>query len=101
MCVNLGSTLKDLQTLVLDLRDYSYRQIQNTSITQELLDKQLALDAERMECLNLKSLTIYGLCSGPEYWGKQEHKERLENLFAPALASGKPRLVDEQDWVDW
>jgi len=86
---------------VLDLRDYSYRQIQRTAITQELYDEQLELDAKRMECLKLKSLTIYGLCSGPEYWGKEEHKERMEELFAPALARGKPDLVDEKDWVEW
>jgi len=86
---------------VLDLRDYSYRQILHTTIPQELYDEQLELDAKRMECLNLKTLTIYGLCSGPEYWGKEEHKERMEELFAPALARGKPDLVDEKDWVEW
>lgn len=59
------------------------------------------MGVKRMKCLNLKTLTIYGLCSGPEYWGKKEHKERMEKLFAPALASGKPELVDEEDWKEW
>jgi hypothetical protein len=95
-------TLPGLQTLVPDLKGYSYCQLQTPALPQELFDEQLGAGAKRMECLNLKSLIIYGLCSGPDYWGKKQHKRKMEKLFLPALAqSGKLELCDEERFVEW
>lgn len=95
-------TLPNLQTLVLDLKGYSYRQLQNPEIPQKLYNEQLEAEAKRMECLELKSLIIYGLCSGPEYWGKKLHRRRIERLFQPALGTwGKLELRDEEHFVNW
>jgi hypothetical protein len=95
-------TLPDLQTLVLDLMGYSYLQLQSRPFPQELYDEQLEAGAKRMECLKLKSLIIYGLCSGPEYWGSKQHKRKMEELFQPALAqNGKLELRDEELFVAW
>jgi hypothetical protein len=96
------NTLPNLETLVLDLRGYSYRQLQDLELPQELYDEQLERGAKRMECLELKSLIIYGLCSGPEYWDKIQHRRAMEALFQPALGKwGKLELRDEEYLVDW
>ena len=96
------NTLPNLETLVLDLRGYSYRQLQDPELPQELYDEQLERGAKRMECLELKSLIIYGLCSGPEYWDKIQHRRAMETLFQPALGKwGKLEFRDEEYLVDW
>jgi len=94
--------LPNLQTLVLDLRGYSKRQLQLEELPQELYDEQLESGAKRMQCLELKSLIIYGLCSGPEYWGKGQHRRRMEKLFGSALGKwGTLELRDEERFVNW
>ncbi|PMD48558.1 hypothetical protein L207DRAFT_505586 [Hyaloscypha variabilis F] len=95
-------TLPNLQTLVLDLRGYSYRQLQVPELPQELYDEQLESGAKQMEYLKLKSLIIYGLCSGPKYWDKGQHRRRMEKLFAPALGKwGTLELRDQEHFVNW
>ena len=95
-------TLQNLETLVLDLRGYSYRQLQDPELPQELYDEQLERGIKRMECLELKSLIIYGLCSGPEYWAKKQHRRRMEALFQHTLGKwGKLELQDDEHLVDW
>ena len=94
--------MPNLQTLVLDLRGYSYRQIQEEDILQELYDEQLESGAKRMECLELKSLIIYGLCSGQLYWGKGQHRRRMEELFESTLGKwGTLELRDEERFITW
>lgn len=94
--------MPNLQTLVLDLRGYSKRQLQLEELPQELYDEQLESGAKRMQCLELKSLIIYGLCSGPEYWGKGQHRRRMEKLFGSALGKwGTLELRDEERFVNW
>jgi hypothetical protein len=95
-------TLPNLKTLVLDLRGYSYRQLQGPELPEDLYNEQLEGGAKRMQCLKLKSLIIYGLCSGPEYWGKVQHRREMEKLFQPALGNlGKLELRDEERFEDW
>lgn len=76
-------TLPDLQTLVLDLRGYSYQQLQDPAFPIEIYDEQLVVGAEGMKCLKLKSLIIYGLCSGPQYWGKKKAYKEDGGVISP------------------
>jgi hypothetical protein len=96
------SSLPNLETLVLDLRGYSYRQLQDPEMPEDLYNEQLEAGAKRLKCLSLKSLVIYGLCSGPLYWDKVQHRKRMEKLFQPALGKlGKLELRDEEHFVEW
>jgi hypothetical protein len=96
------SSLPNLETLVLDLRGYSYRQLQDPEMPEDLYNEQLEAGAKRLKCLSLKSLVIYGLCSGPLYWDKIQHRKRMEKLFQPALGKlGKLELRDEEHFVEW
>lgn len=95
-------TLPHLKTLVLDLKGYSYRQLQDPELPEELYTEQLEAGAKRMECLKLNSLIIYGLCSGPRYFGEKQHRRKMEKLFEPALGKyGKLQLRDEEHFVEW
>jgi hypothetical protein len=79
-----------------------YRQLQGQELPEDLYNEQLEDGAKRMQCLKLKSLIIYGLCSGPEYWGKAQHRRKMEKLFQPALGKyGKLDLRDEERFEKW
>jgi hypothetical protein len=50
----------------------------------------------------LKSLVIYGLCSGPEYYQKKQHITKMESLFQRFLApDGRLEFRDEERFVKW
>jgi hypothetical protein len=53
-----SKTLPDLQTLVLDIRGYSYQQLQDPAFPIQIYDEQLMVGAEGMKRLILKSLII-------------------------------------------
>ncbi|KAL2067273.1 hypothetical protein VTL71DRAFT_1697 [Oculimacula yallundae] len=79
------STLPILETLVLDLRSYSFGLRRNIIITQEEYDSKIRVGARAMECLNLNLLVIRGLCSGI-FWQKPGRQRQMESLFEKALA---------------
>ncbi len=89
-------TLPHLKTLVLDLRSYSFREYLVREIASPIYEQIIESGAKRMECLNLKSQIIYGLCSEPvdeefeddKSKKKEAHKRRMKSLFIKAVDVG-------------
>ena len=82
-------SLPNLEYLQLDLRAYSehpFMQI-NNYYKPEDYQKLLKQGAKAMRCLNLKRLTLIGLCSYSN-WGKEEHERQMDALFRPAVRKG-------------
>lgn len=82
-------SLPRLEYLQLDLRTYSrHPWIQmGDYYTPEQYQVLLQRGAERMKCLNLKKLTLVGLCSYWN-WGNKDHERKMDALFRPAVRYG-------------
>jgi len=89
------TTLPDLETLCIDLRSYSRRELSAIAESQGAYESKLATGAKLMECLDLKRLTLVGLCSGAFYENKS-HRQRVKKLFSSSVA----KRVDIEFW-DW
>ncbi|KAE8453790.1 hypothetical protein EG329_009302 [Mollisiaceae sp. DMI_Dod_QoI] len=94
------TTLPKLKTLCIDLQAYSRRHTRFDSAPElEQDDRDIADGAKRMECLQLKSLIIHGLCS----WflrNDDHHKQRMDKLFRKALdKNGVLEFQDEADEI--
>lgn len=89
------TTLPSLETLCLDLRSYSRKELGAVAESQEAYDGKLAKGAEFMECLDLKRLILVGLCSGP-FYENRSHKRRVKNLFNKSVAKGGE--IELWDW---
>ncbi|CZR60919.1 uncharacterized protein PAC_10815 [Phialocephala subalpina] len=96
------ATLPNLKTLCLGLRPYSQRKT-SRPFERQRDNEKIARGARRMECLRLKSLIIYGLCSGLDLSLDEQHKQRMDKLFRNALdADGVTEFRGlEQQQVDW
>jgi hypothetical protein len=89
------TTLPSLETLCLDLRSYSRKELSAVAESQEAYDGKLAKGAELMEILDLKRLILVGLCSGP-FYENRSHKRRVKNLFNKSVAQGGE--IELWDW---
>lgn len=88
------ATLPNLETLCLDLRPSSQR-LESRRFYQQGEDQKIVDGAKRMECLLLKSLIIYGLCSRPDLCHDEQHKQKIDELFRKALA--RDRVLEFRD----
>lgn len=96
------STLPRLKTLVLDLRAYSAQYLLSLPYTQEEFDHKIRSGAKLMSCLNLRTLTLVGLCSGPKFFGNADHKMRIQHLFKSAMhKDGEIVFKDWMYFLDW
>ncbi|KAH6678328.1 hypothetical protein B0J14DRAFT_582450 [Halenospora varia] len=94
-------TLPNLKTLCLDLCSFSRRSLCRRPETEGGSQEKLVNGAGRMSCLNLRKLTLVGLCSGP-YWSDEEHKNKMMKLFKPAMADdGKIEFMDWDGFTKW
>lgn len=94
-------TLPKLETLVLDLRQYSSSPRWPIQMTAEVYDTKIKAGARAIECLNLKLLVIYGLCSG-DFFENKQHQARMQSLFERALHKyGKLVFKDSGPPLAW
>jgi hypothetical protein len=96
-------TLPHLEFLQLDLRTY-FRQHRLIHLWRTESDYNDALreGAKRMQCLNLKKLVLFGLCSFDRYSQKAAQKQQFEISFRPAMRpGGKIEFLDQEFWVSW